>query len=321
MANENKPSGSPIETRLGSESVHSIEMGHRMPEGQKPQAVAKSGAGLTADFVDGGVNIHESDVSGNLKKPEGDGGDQQQQQDGEKKPGEGSDAEGQAEGEALPEFKADDPEVVAKYDAAFVTDKGAPNMAALSAEWWKAAKRDEATGEWSGGLPDGVYDWLESKGFSKETIKGIEAGQIARQVQKEQAVYERAGGADVMKEAIAWATKGNGYTEAMRSRYMDAIKGSDQNAIDEQVDLLVNRFQKATGKGPLAQRRQTQAKPDRTMANAAGTGAPSGETAEPYPDYAAYSKELRAAKSENDQQKLNKVRARLRASPWHNGGK
>lgn len=330
MANERVPLDinqkvtQPVETRLGQEPSQSIEVGgEARRDGSKPQAKAGLGAGMTADFGPDGVRIHETDKpviaqgadDGQEKKPEGTEATKDQDQGETTK-------EGDVGGEALPEFKADAPEVVAAYDKAFVKD-GALDVPSLSNEWWKTAKRSE-DGNWEGSLPDGVYEYLATKGFSKDTVKGIEAGQVALQVQKENQVYQMAGGPNQLKAALDWARSDKGYTPAQKERYQAAIASNDMEAIQEQVDILIARASKAGavtttgGKNPLE--RQTAAKPQRTVTNAGGGGEGAEGAAKPYANYAEYSNARREALAKGDQTALNETRQRLRASPWYGSG-
>lgn len=315
----------PIETRVGREPVRSVELGMEGPkDGSRPKVQSTDGTGLTADFDNGSVELHESDRAPRTRQAPTPGapaseGDQRGAGEGAGDVAQDDASGGQDDGgedqgvSALPEFNASDPAVIQQYDAAYLKD-GGPNLETLSGEWWKTAKRT-ADGSWEGALTEGTYAYLEGKGYSKDLVKGVEAGQVALQVQKETTLFGRAGGEQHLRAAIAWA-QGGGYTDAQRGRYMAAISGTDLDAAGEQIDILMSRHQKATGKGAPA-----AAKPQRTTATAGGgsSSGPSGG-AKGYANYAEYSAAVRKARSTSDQVLLNETRERLKASPWYGGG-
>lgn len=318
MAGENQGGGSPVETRVGRERGVSIELGiEGSQDPTKPRvATVHEGRGVTVEHQGGdtgGVLIHETDQPTTVAKPPVAG------EEAAKPPVEGEEgAQEKPTGEttevALPKFDPAKPEVVTAYEKAFFAD-GKPNLETLSAAWWGSAKRAD-DGTWHGELPPDAYAFLETKGFPRAMVKEIEAGQVARQAVKEMAVYEMAGGPDKLSGALEWARSAQGYTPAQRQRYMAAINGGDMDAIQEQVTLLMDRHNKATGKGGV----DTAARPTRTTATAGGGGGAGGGVA-PYANYAEYSADLRAARAKNDQAAYNLARERLKASPWSGLGK
>lgn len=296
-----------VETRVGQTPIHSIEMGMPTSDGSKPQVKTTTAEGATAEFDDDGVKVHESDKAS-----------AQAGKDGSKADGEGG-AEGKDGAEAahdLPAFDANNQEVVQQYTAAYISQDGEPNLDALSAVWFKGASKD-ASGNWTGALPDDVYSFLDSQGYPKGLVKSVEAGQVALLQQQEQAVYARAGGAENLQKALEWARKG-GYTDTQKARYNDlVVKGRDKEAASEQIDLLMQRFNAANpGNG---RRAATRVNPQRSVsANAGGSG--SGDSGvKGYDSQAEYRADLRKARAENNQALLNETRKRLKASKWYTG--
>lgn len=304
-----------VETRVGSESVRSIELGMPLEKGQtKPTVKSSTSEGQTAEFDGDRVTTHTSD-----KDPKDGQEGTTPQEDGGDGNGEGQEGqEGQAE--ALPDFNPDSPEVVAAYDDAFLNkDTGEPNLEALSGEWFKSAKKD-AKGNWEGSLPESAYAYLETKGYSKEMVKSVEAGQVALLQQQEQAVYSRAGGPDRLQKALDWARKG-GYSDAQKERYnATVVQGRDRELAGEQIDLLMTRFDQASGNARRQRGPQTRVAPNRSVAANAGTSGPGVGGAKPYANRAEWQADVRKAREDNNQGLLDDSRKRLKASPWYTGG-
>lgn len=146
----------------------------------------------------------------------------------------------------LPEFKADDPEVIAVYDKTFKSADGKLNMEALSREWWGNAQAAE---DGVGHLSEGAYAYLDHLGIPKEMVQSAEAGQQALNTQSTQVLYNRAGGKANLDAAIAWAANGDkpAYTDAQQAAFNAAIAAGGEKAQDA-IDLLMSRHEKASGR-------------------------------------------------------------------------
>lgn len=286
-----------VETGVGSGPAFSIEMGGD----NKPEVRKQTAEGATAEFDnDGNVNTHESD--------KGQGG-----QEGSEGAQEADSQEAQHD---LPAFDANNQEVVEQYATTYIKENGEPNLDALSTAWFKNAKQD-ASGNWEGALPDDVYTYLDTQGYQKDLVKSVEAGQIALLQQQQTSLYARAGGADNLKKAVEWG-KGGGYTEAQRARFNAVVNGKDNAAALDQIDLLMQRFQAATGNG---RRAATRVNPRRSVAANAGASGQGGAQGgvQPYATRAEYMADLAKASKANDKALLAESRKRMAVSPWVKG--
>lgn len=310
MSDENS---SAPETRVGQNPVYSVELG--MGE-DKPKAKVTPTEGISAEFDDDGVQVHESDKQAQGRdKPasEGQGG-----ADGEEGGQEGDQGgeEASAASHDLPAFDPSNQEVVQQYETSYLGKDGEPNLDSLASVWLKSAKRD-ASGNVTGALPDDVYKFLDQRGYSKDLVKSVEAGQIALLQQSEQALYARAGGQQHLQAAMEWGKKG-GYTQAQRQRFNAIINGTDREAAIEQVDLLMQRYGAATGNG---RRPVSRVNPRRSVAASASASGQGDGGLKPYANYEEYKEDLRKAQKEGNQKLLNENRARLKVSKWYTGGK
>lgn len=148
----------------------------------------------------------------------------------------------------LPEFKADDPEVVAVFDKTFRNAEGKLNMEALSSQWWGNAAAAE---DGKGHLTEDTYAYLDSLGIPKDMVNQAEAGLQALNTQTTQALYSRAGGKANLDAAIAWAATGDkpAYTPAQQAAFNAAIDAGGEKAQDA-IDLLMSRKEKAASRSP-----------------------------------------------------------------------
>lgn len=258
--------------------------------------------GITADTDRGNVDIDKGFMSDG-EETDRSSGDTGGEGDGRKE----STSE-PSRPEALPEFNASDAGVVEKYESTYFKD-GQPSMEALSGEWWSSAKRTE-DGGWEGSLSESTYKFLESKGFSKDLVKSIEAGQVAQNVLRERAAldiaHDRAGGRESFEKALKWGREG-GYSQAQKDHFNQVFASGNPVAIADQIDLLMTRFNgspKAT----------TGVKPTRTVSSAGGEAAGGGP--EGYATFDEYRKDLKAAVDKNDQAAYRKVQEKAKASPW-----
>lgn len=247
----------------------------------------------------------------------------------EDKPAEGDEQEKPPVTEAPPdlgEYKADDPEVVAKFDGQYFNEEGKLNKDALTAEFWGNKGEDGKNA-----LRDSTYAWLTDRlGVSKELAQELEAGLVAKQQQGhasiEAGVHEAAGGKPKFVAALAWAQKADAegkspYTKEQQARF-DRIVSSQAEGWEDAVTALVARYDaanpQASQKLPNLRRRSS---PDRDItterggrATTATTSPATTSTAQPFKDNEEYIEALKDAR--NDPRKSAAVRERLRVSPW-----
>lgn len=230
--------------------------------------------------------------------------------------------------EDLGEYKADDPEVAAKFDARYFTEAGHLDVDALSAEFWGNAAADAP-----GKLHEGTYAYLAARlGVSKEVVQDIEAGLVAKHAQTAGATAARvhgvAGGAGAFNAALKWGNEG-GYTPEQRARF-DKLVSTQGEGWEDAVEALVSRHQKANPPPASASRvppgpPQRRSTPARVAGQEpAGTKPPAAKespkakdapppAAERIKDADEYLKLLGEAKG--DPAKMTALRARLAASP------
>jgi hypothetical protein len=309
MADEQKGSaGLSIETKIATEPTTSITMGE--PGLEKPKASTDKGEASSVQFGDDGVTTKtglgeddESDLEADLE----DGGDEENEGEGD----EGGDA---SDEEPLGEFKADDPESVAAYEATYFAEDGKLNTDKLSQEFWANAAKGE-----EGGLNDGTYAYLEHRlGITKDAVKDIEAALVAKSEAATNALYERVGSKDDIAAAIAWG-KGGGYNDEQRKRFNEAMNSKDPQVQEEALEVLMARFGKSGAKTQAPKPTERPAKPTRTV-----TGASGAAGAEGYASEADYRKAFRDARAIKDTAKRNAAiaenRTRLRRSAWYGKG-
>jgi hypothetical protein len=311
-----QPAHEAPETSVGRQSSLGVDLGIPLGDGQqKPPVQREQDHGLEVNIEGNNANLNRVDTSGDGKdvKLGDDGKPLPQDDDPNKKPPEEGDEKAPEAGPLgdLPDFDAAKPETVQAYEKAFVNPDGKSfNLPNLSADWQKNLKVDAKTGEFSGNLSENTYKFLETKGIDRETVRAVEAGQIARIKMDRAEVFSMAGGQEKYLAAVEWARKG-GLDAAATKKFNEDLNAGGALRKDA-VDLLMMRHSRANPQGRRATPQRT------TGANASvGNGEPSG--AKPYTNYAEYQADLRAARKSNDQAKLNESRARLRASPWYSG--
>lgn len=304
------------ETSSGRLSNLSMDLGTELPKGQlKPTVHKEPDHGLETNIEGGNATLKRIDTS-NESEPIKLGPDGKPvatdplAEPAVKDPATEAPAEAVA-GDApvaLPEFDAAKPETVEAYTKSFVGADGKSfNMANLSADWQKNAKV-AADGTITGNLSEGVYKFLESKGIDRETVRSVEAGQVARLTADRNAVFTQAGGEAPYNAAIKWAREG-GYTKEAAAKFNTDLNAGGA-ARKDAVDLLMQRH---TTANPPARR----VSPAKSTADAASpAGGPTGGV-QPYANYAEYQTDLRKARSTNDQVLLDATRARLKVSPWY----
>jgi len=192
---------------------------------------------------------------------------------------EGSDDEGDEGGNEPPEDLGEfDPEDTEKWDAQYKNEDGKLNEQALSDEFWA-----NADGDVPGSLNEGTYAYLENMGVSREMAKNVEAALVTQQdaatnknAKRDDPLFALAGtiagdpakGPEVLSEALKWGKEG-GYTEAQQKRFNAVLKGSDEDARMEAVELLLTRHAAQNG---TATQKPRLPKRDATK----GRGAPAG---------------------------------------------
>lgn len=148
--------------------------------------------------------------------------------------------------EELPDFDAEDPEVVDKYESRYLAADGSLDAeGALSAEYFANVEKGVD------GLNESTYAYLATKGITKATVKQIEAmAATSRDAKKDSVVasdlklFEIAGGPDQLKAALSWGKEG-GYSKEQQERFNKLTSGKDAAAKQEAVELLMSRFNKA----------------------------------------------------------------------------
>lgn len=221
------------------EEASSITMGDEDTEG-------RNGVDTTSidsnDIVKGDEDVPSGESEGDDA-----GGDQGGDQDD----GEGlqSDSESSLSEEDRGAFDPEDEEQVARFDAAFANEDGSLDMEGrLTNHFWANIEAGKE------GLDEGVYQYLESKGIKKSTVKQIEAMAVTnKDVQEtsvtkhDHALFEVAGGPDKLAEALKWGKEG-GYTKEQQARFNKVNSGKDLEAKKEAVEVLMARFNKANPK-------------------------------------------------------------------------
>jgi hypothetical protein len=285
---DNSTAGSAPDVRVGGTSTSSIEMG--MGEDQK--ATTTDGQADIAEFGD-------DDVTTRHGLGEDEGADDTQDE-GEQGGG----------AEDLGEFDPNNAEVVGKFEDTYIENDGSLNEQRLSEEWFKNSGGDLS----KGGLNESTYNFLQDRyGLSREQIKSIEEGQIARQRLALTTLHDRAGGKANYDAAVEWGRKG-GYTAAQRQRFNAAINSGDPDAAADAVEALMSRFSRATGRNVRIKGRR----PATPVRDVTTEGRPAGGN-QGYATRADWQKEFREARESGDQKKLAEVRRKLAASPWRNG--
>lgn len=297
------------DTSVGRKSAVGVELGIPLEQGQqRPTVQREPDHGLAIDTDNKGVVSKIDSSEPGVEKPEGTVEGAETVDATKETPEAGTLPE-------LPAFDATKPEAVEAYSKAFTTEDGGFNMAALSTDWSKNAKVDPKTGDISGALSEDTYKFLETKGIDRETAKRVEQGQTALLKEQRQVIFDAAGGAEKYNAAVEWARKG-GYSDEAKAKF-NADLNAGGAAQKDAVDLLVTRFSSAN---PTRQQRQVS--PKRTTGDAANAEGGGNSGVQPYENYGEYQKDLREARSTNNQAKLDSTRARFAASankPWRSG--
>ena len=183
------------------------------------------------------------------------------------------DDEGADDEADLGDFDPEDEEVVAKFDAKYLTEDGQIDAeGSLSAEFFANAEKGIE------GLNEGTYAYLESKGISKATVKQIEAMAATQKDAATKSVVAddiklmslvstpgKQDGPERLQAALAWGKEG-GYDADAQKRFNAVMKGKDYQAKADAVEALVARYEKANPpkKPTLPKRDATKGQGQRT---------------------------------------------------------
>lgn len=269
-----------------------------------------------------------------LKELEGEDGDEGQGEGDKDAGSEGSEGEASSDAEGvdqvgdpagevepLPEFDPESTEAVDAYDKRYFTEDGRINEEALGAVVFANSQKE-------GGKPElnaGDYAYLEHKlGLSRPVVDKHIEGQIALRQQKETAFYSSVGGKENYEGVLAWAK--DNYTPEQKARFNKIVNGSDQDAVKEQIDLLMARAEKGGYKAPAGSgkpdtkesdkgaQRTPPGRPVSPKKTTASSTPPVPKRLVPFANNEEYRKELREAG--NDKAKQQAVRQRLAASTF-----
>lgn len=316
MADDKEPKGPILQTEVAGETSHSLDIGNAGQE-DRIGKVKPGEDGMEMTFQRG-EDGKAKPVTEEGKEPK-DGTEPKTPEDADAKAPEETPPAGDADtSEPLPDFNPEDPEVTAKYDERYFTEKGL-NQDTLGQEVYANSQKE-------GGKPvlnEGTYKYLEAKlGVTRDMADAHIAGQIALKQQNDATFYGMVGGEEAWKAQLAWGSAN--YTPEQKARFRKAMDAGGEEA-KEAAELLGTRFTKAGGKVPLpaetpapvragfGRPERRAASPAKTTATAAGGGA-GGTPAEPYADQKEYNAALKAAG--RDPAAQAKVRKRLAASPW-----
>jgi hypothetical protein len=150
--------------------------------------------------------------------------------------------------EDLGEYKADDPETVAKFDKRFTTEEGTLNEKAIGEEFWgdyiNLSPEDREKADLRPATRAYLKDTYKvSDAFIDQTRDGL----VALQVKQDGEFMEAFGGKETVVSALEWAKSG-GYTEAQRTRFNELqVAGGD--GFKEAVELLISRHKAAAPAG------------------------------------------------------------------------
>jgi hypothetical protein len=211
-------------------------------------------------------------------------------------------------------FDPEDPENLEAWNKEYVKEDGFLNIDRISSEFWRNV---DGGGE---GLNEATYEFLASKGISKEDAKKYEAMAINdRDFQKssvsahDQELFTVAGGPDTLRLALDWGKEG-AYSEDQRKKFDKIMQGKDLDAKKEAVELLIARFQKSDAfKAKQEADRKANKPTDQRRDATKGQGTPKGDV-KPFKDRAEWRAARKAAG--DDTTKLRLVDARAKVSSF-----
>jgi hypothetical protein len=319
MADDNKGGAENSKNDTGRKAVE---------EGRLEVAVSDNSDVTSGDFTGGEeASVKRGDPGFSevdLKDLEGDEGE------GDGEEGEGADKE-QPEGEVkeapvgdLGEFKADDEEVVKKFDEHFFSEDGTQlQTARLTAELEANLKAGVTD------INKGSREYLKHRfGISDEFISAHIQGVLASKELGDQRFYATVGGKDAYEAMKTWGSAN--YTADQKARFNAAMEKGGEAAA-EQIELLQNRYAKANPKagekrqeGGVGEKPSTiinKGAPGRRAASpqrSATANAQSAPGVEGFGSELEYREAMKAA-GENKAE-VEKVRKRLRASSFWKAG-
>jgi len=228
-------------------------------------------AGGKAKAVDGNDAALDLTPKPEGEQPEGDAPETETPEETDLKEGKQGDSL-----EDLGEYKADDPETVAKFDKRFINEDGTLNERAIGEEFWGdyANLKDGETGDLRPATRAYLKDTFKvSDAFIDQTRDGL----VALQVQRDTEFANKFGGKEAVTAAIAWA-KGGGYTPEQRARF-NALQKEGGEAFSEAVELLISRHGAASGGKAQGSREGLPGRRQSTPARqATKTATPGGST-------------------------------------------
>lgn len=295
--------------------MSSNEINYSMGSDARTEAsISTDGVEVSSGTTKGYTN--EVDESGNRAAVVEDGvpegatdADELGNEDGPDEPSEGGD-----DGEVtdIESYDPEDPENVEAWNKEYHREDGSLNIDRISSEFWRNIDRGDE------GLNEATYEFLASKGISRADAKRYEAMAINdRDSQKasveahDQKLFTLAGGPEALRSALDWG-KGGGYSDSQRAKFDAIMNGSDMEAKEEAIELLMGRYTKSDVGLAAEEAAKDQAKPKAPLRDATkgqGGGRPA---AKPFKDRS----EWRAARREagDDKAKLRQVDARAKAS-------
>lgn len=290
-----------VETEIQNDMVTSTDVGVRsVADGGDTRTVNAD----AASFEFGKENAEEGKEALEKDPQDGVDGEGGEQEDG---------PEAGAEEGDLGEWKRDDPEVQAKFEAKYFTENGQLNKDALSKEFWASHAKDPA----KAGLNDATYEFLkDTLGVNKEMVKEIEGALVTKATALAETFFKSIGGRERYDAMVKWGREG-GYTPAQRDRFNKAMNAGGVE-FEEAVEALANRFNRAhpqnrqqDGRRGPPQRRQSA--PARNVTGGAAEGASgtqdSFKSAEEYRE--AWQAGLAALKAAESGQPKREARAKL----------
>lgn len=292
-----------VETVVAAKGATSFEAGSE-------KAVTGAGTGLT--FEAGQDKL----VRG---LPEGDEEQETPSDDAETPEGEAAGEEDAPETEGddtapepLPDFDLDNEDVVAKYDAKYITPEGKLDVTgSLSEEFW--ANYDPANPS-KPGLGENTYKYLEERfGLDRAAVIEVEQGQVARQQKQQQEFYQRVGGKARYEAAVNWGRAN--YTPEQQAAF-NAARQKGGTAFDDAVDALLHRYGKVAPQQQQGRRGPPRrpSTPSRDATGKSGVGGSSGQARDVFASAAEYNAAIAEARKSGDAKKVEAVRAKGKRS-------
>lgn len=223
------------------ETLSSVEAAYIVDGGREIEVGGEDSEVRNTDLHNASLEFDSSDSAKDEQGEQGSEGSEGKQEKGEEKPEtkpeDTQDGDDEETVEDLGEFKVEEQE---KWDKAYTKEGGLLNVDRLSAEWWSNHKDEGGSGK----LNEGTYKFLEKKGFSRADVDAIGAALEAQAGTIQSGLEERAGGKEALDAALQWGRSG-GYSTSQMERFNKAMKSNDLEAMQEAIDLLRVRYEKA----------------------------------------------------------------------------